>query len=71
MVSDHFRELAQVSDARREEILRASKAPAFDSLAGYEWIGFNVSALVRMLGLRLQYPCFAKRTGRALARATL
>jgi len=41
-----------VSDARREEILRASKAPAFDSLAGYEWIGFNVSALVRMLGLQ-------------------
>jgi hypothetical protein len=52
MVSDRFRELVQVSDARREEILCASKAPAFESLVGYEWMGFNVSAVVRMLGLQ-------------------
>jgi hypothetical protein len=52
MVSDHFRELVRVSDARREEILRASRTPAFESLVGYEWMGFNVSAVIRMLGLQ-------------------
>ena len=52
MANDHFRELIRVSNARREEILRASKTPAFESLVGYEWMGFNVSALVRMLGLQ-------------------
>ena len=52
MVSDHFRELAQTSDARREAILRASMAPALESLVGFEWRGYNASTFIRLLGLQ-------------------
>ena len=50
MVSAHFRQLIQLPRAQHEALLRAASAPG--SLAGYEWLGFNISPLVRLMGLQ-------------------
>jgi hypothetical protein len=52
MVNGYFRELVQAPNARREALLRAAKAPSNQSLIGYEWRGYNASALIRLLGLQ-------------------
>ena len=52
MITDHFRELAQSSHSHLEQILRASKAPAFESLVGFEWHGYNISWRLKLLGLQ-------------------
>ena len=52
MVSDSYRQLAQSSNARLAPIFQASKAPAIEAIIGFEWRGFNVSPIVRMLGLQ-------------------
>ena len=52
MTTDHFRELAQSSDSHLEQILRASKGPALESLMGFEWRGYNTSWPTRLLGIQ-------------------
>jgi hypothetical protein len=52
MTTDHFRELAQSSNAHLEKILRASKGPALESLVGFEWCGYNTTWRLKLLGLQ-------------------
>jgi hypothetical protein len=52
MTTNRFLELARSSDAQLEKILRASKAPALESLVGYEWRGSNISWRIKLLGLQ-------------------
>jgi hypothetical protein len=52
MTTDHFRELAQSSNAHLEKIMRASKGPALESLVGFEWRGYNTSWRTRLLGIQ-------------------
>ena len=52
MVSEQFRELALASDARREVLMRAATAPAFESFVSFEWCGYKASTLIRLLGLQ-------------------
>jgi len=52
MTTDHFLELARSSDAQLEKILRASKAPALESLVGFEWRGCNTSWRIKLMGLQ-------------------
>src|SRR4051812_29264564 len=52
MISDAFRQLAHSSNGRLAAIFNASPAPALDSLIGYEWSGYNVSPIIRLLGLQ-------------------
>ncbi len=48
----YFRKLIQASNAQRETLLRAAKAPADESIIGYEWRGYNASPLIRLMGLQ-------------------
>jgi hypothetical protein len=52
VISERFRELARASNAGLEAVLRAGKAPAFESLVGSEWRGFNTPPLTRLLGIQ-------------------
>ena len=52
MSSDPFRELALTSNDHLEQYLRAARGPAPESLAGFEWRGFNLSWRVKLLGLQ-------------------
>ena len=52
MTTDRFRELAQSSASHLEQILRASKGPALESLVGFEWRGYNTPWLTRLLGIQ-------------------
>jgi hypothetical protein len=52
VTAGRFSELAQSSDARLEQLLRASKGPALESLVGFEWRGCNTSWRTRLLGLQ-------------------
>jgi hypothetical protein len=52
MTTDRFRELAHSSDSELEQILRASKGPALESLLGFEWRGYNTTWRTRLLGLQ-------------------
>jgi len=52
MISDHFRQIIQLSNAQRESLLRGAAAPTPGSLAGYEWLGFNISPVARLMGLQ-------------------
>jgi hypothetical protein len=52
MITEHFRELAQSSNAHLEQILQASKGPPLESLAGFEWRGYNTTWRTRLLGIQ-------------------
>src|SRR5258706_9788238 len=52
MISDHFRQIIQLSNVQREALLRAAVAPAPGALSGSEWLGFNISPIVRWMGLQ-------------------
>lgn len=52
MTHDRFRALALSRNSRLEQILRASKGPALESLVGFEWRGYNTSWRTRLLGLQ-------------------
>lgn len=52
MTTNRFLELARSSHAQLEEILRASKAPTFESLLGFEWRGCNTSWRLKAMGLQ-------------------
>lgn len=47
-----YEELAQSSNARLEELIRASKGPEPESLVGFEWRGYNTSWRLRLLGIQ-------------------
>ena len=52
MTHDRFRALALSRNSRLEQILRASKGPALESLVGFEWRGYNVPWFTRLLGIQ-------------------
>jgi len=52
MTTSRFLELARSSDVQLEQILRASKAPALESLVGHEWCGCNTSWRLKVMGLQ-------------------
>lgn len=52
MTTSRFLELARSSNAQLEKILRASKAPALESLVGFEWRGCNTSRRIKLMGLQ-------------------
>jgi len=52
MATTRFFELAQSSHAQLETILHASKAPALESLVGFEWRGCNTSWRLKAMGLQ-------------------
>jgi len=52
MSADPFRELALAPNERLEQYMRSARGPAPESLAGYEWRGFNLSWRVKLLGLQ-------------------
>ena len=52
MTTNRFLELARSSDAGLEKILRASKAPAPESLVSFEWRGCNTSWRLKAMGLQ-------------------
>lgn len=51
-VPDGYRALTMLSKAELEKIFRASEGPKPESLAGYEYAGFNVLRLAKLLGIR-------------------
>jgi hypothetical protein len=52
MSSDAFRDLALAPTNRLEQLVRTARAPAPESLAGFEWRGYNLSWRVKLLGLQ-------------------
>jgi len=52
MTTTRFLELAQASPAQLETTLRASQAPALESLVGFEWRGCNTSWRLKAMGLQ-------------------
>jgi len=52
MISERYRALARTSNAGLEALLRAGKAPAFESLVGSEWCGYNTPPLTKLLGIQ-------------------
>ena len=64
MISDRFRELAGASGSRLEEILRMSRGPAPESLAWFEWCGYNAPWFTRLLGIQKFIKGFFQEGGR-------
>jgi hypothetical protein len=52
MTTSPFLELARSSHDQLEKILRTSKAPALESLVGFEWRGCNTSWRLKVMGLQ-------------------
>jgi hypothetical protein len=52
MTAERFRALAGSSELRLEGVLRASRAPSLESLAGFEWRGWNQPWFTRVLGFQ-------------------
>src|SRR5258708_6820663 len=52
MNPDPFHELARAPNDRLEQLLRAARGPAPETLAGFEWRGYNLSWRVKLLGLQ-------------------
>ena len=52
MMANHFLDLARSSHTQLEKILRSSKAPARESLIGFEWRGCNTSWRLKAMGLQ-------------------
>src|SRR5205823_3636627 len=52
MSTDLFRELALAPSARLEQLMHTAPGPTPESLAGFEWRGYNRSWRVKLLGLQ-------------------
>jgi hypothetical protein len=62
---DPFRELVLAPAAELERRLRAGRAPAIESLVGFEWRGFNTGWAPRLLGIQKFIKGFFQAEGRA------
>ena len=47
-----YEDLAVSSNRSLEEIFRSAPAPAPETLTGYEWRGYNISAIAKLLGIQ-------------------
>jgi len=62
--SARFKELAGLATPELEKILRGSKGPAPDSLAGWEWRGYNTPRYCSLIGIRQFIKGFFKKDDR-------
>lgn len=47
-----YQDLTRLSDGELEKLFAAGQAPALDSLAGWEWRGWNVPWFTKLLGIK-------------------
>lgn len=50
--SARYQELVRLPTARLEELMKSSKAPALDSIHGWEWRGYNTPWFCSLVGIR-------------------
>src|SRR5258708_4940237 len=59
-----FEELALSSNDALEQIFRTASAPAPETLIGYEWRGYNMTPVARLLGIQKFIKGFFSSEGR-------
>ncbi|MCA1554328.1 MAG: hypothetical protein LC737_08120 [Chloroflexi bacterium] len=47
-----YEQLARASNGQLEQIFRAGKAPRMDALLNFEWRGYNMTPVARLLGIQ-------------------
>ncbi len=59
-----YEDLARAKNQALEEVFCSGRAPSPDSLAGYEWRGYNMALMPRLLGIQKFIKGFYKLDGR-------
>ena len=52
MTMTRYEELAHLSNRALEEIFRSATMPLLETLVSYEWRGFNIASVTRLLGIQ-------------------
>lgn len=63
MSGNRFEELALAPKRTLEEIFHSAAGPALPALVGYEWRGYNLALLTRLLGIQKFIKGFFTRAG--------
>ena len=65
MKAIRYEELARSSNHTLEEVFDSGTAPSLEALVGYEWRGYNMALLVRLLGIQKFIKGFFLLNGRS------